>query len=438
MNKTGNEKKNTEGSFAEIRDPLQLWKTSRSIKNYLTSFLKWAGIAIVIGVVSGMVGALFQLSISFAAGLFSAYQWLIFLLPAAGPVIAGCYHLFRIDEETGTNLILNAIRGTEKVPFALAPCIFIGTVLTHLCGGSAGREGAALQLGGAIGTRIGKFFHLSRKEFSPAIMCGMSGVFAALFGTPLTASFFAMEVISVGIYYHAGFIPCLTSALIAYRISVFFGLTPVAFSLPTVPALSLTSVLQVAALSALCAALSILFCFSMHKSAHFLKKIISNEYLRAFIGGLAVVLLTLLVGNRDYNSTGMSVIIRAMNGEAFPAAFLIKILFTALTLGSGFKGGEIVPSFFVGATFGCVMGPLFGMDPGFAAAIGLISVFCGSVNCPIASIFMSYEMFGGEGLILFAGACGISYILSGYYGLYSSQKIVYSKLQAEYINVQVK
>ena len=153
-------------------------------------------------------------------------------------------------------------------------------------------------------------------------------------------------------------------------------------------------------------------------------------------GGCAVVAMTLVCGVSDYNGAGMEIITAAVEqGQARPEAFLVKILFTAVTLAAGFKGGEVVPSFFVGATFGCVMGPLLGVPAEFAAAIGLISVFCGATNCPTASIFLSVELMGDGGLLYFALACCVSYMLSGYNGLYSSQRILYSKLKARYINV---
>ena len=163
---------------------------------------------------------------------------------------------------------------------------------------------------------------------------------------------------------------------------------------------------------------------------------ISNPWVRVVAGGLAIIALTYLVGTRDYNGAGMEIITAAVEqGTAHPAAFLLKLLFTAITLAAGFKGGEVVPSFFVGATVGCVAAPLVGLPAGFGAALGLVSVFCGATNCPVASVFLSVELFGSEGLWYFALACGISYMLSGYSGLYSSQTILYSKLKARYINV---
>ena len=194
--------------------------------------------------------------------------------------------------------------------------------------------------------------------------------------------------------------------------------------------------LKTAVLAALCALVSVLFCKTIHLVEHQLQKWIPNEWVRAVAGGCIIVALTALCRTTDYNGAGMEVITAAVeHGIARPEAFLLKLLFTAVTLACGFKGGEVVPSFFVGATFGCVVGPLLGIPAGVAAAVGLISVFCGATNCPIASIFLAVELFGDGGLLYFAVACGISYMLSGYSGLYSSQTILYSKLKAEYINV---
>ena len=245
-----------------------------------------------------------------------------------------------------------------------------------------------------------------------------------------------MMVISIGVFYHAAFLPCLTASLTAYGVSQLLGVAPTRFTV-SAPGLELVTLLKVAALAALCALVSILFCQTIHFAEKQMARRLPNSYIRVVVGGLAIIALTLLCGTTDYNGAGMDIVTRAVEqGQAAPAAFLLKLLFTAVTLSAGFKGGEVVPSFFVGATFGCVVGPLLGLPPGFAAAVGLIAVFCGAVNCPVASTFLSVELFGAEGLLYFAMACGISYMLSGYSGLYSSQTILYSKLKAQYINVR--
>ena len=265
----------------------------------------------------------------------------------------------------------------------------------------------------------------------------MSAAFSAIFGTPLTAVIFSMEVISVGVMYYSAALPCVVSSMVAYALAVHFGVQPPHFDLFGVPGISIVPALQVVLLAALCGLVSILFCVLIHGAGKFYRKNIPQP-LRIIAAGLLILGFTLLfesmTGTRDYNGPGMEIISNALAGEARPEAFLLKILFTALTLGAGFKGGEIVPAFFTGATFGCVTGRLIGMSPSFGAGIGLISVFCGVTNCPIASMFLSLELFGPTGLLYFMLASAVSYLFSGYYGLYSEQKILYSKFAPEFIN----
>lgn len=406
---------------------------------YIITFAKWICIAFSIGVIGGVVGSLFHMAVNFATEFRVSHTWMIYMLPIGGLAIVFLYRLCKIDEETGTNLIISSIRNKIEVPILMAPLIFVSTFITHLVGGSAGREGAALQLGGSIGSKVGRIIRLDDKDMSLAIMCGMSAVFSALFGTPITAAFFAMEVISVGVIYYVGLVPCIGSALVAYKISLFMKLPPTKFNIDPMPSVSLKSVVQIAVLAALCALISMLFCITMKRSHDMFIFYIKNTYVRVIIGGISLIVLTLLVGSGDYNGAGGDIITRALEeGKARPLAFLLKIVFTAVTIGTGFKGGEIVPTFFIGSTFGCIIAPLLGLDPSFGAAVGLVATFCGVVNCPVASIFLSYELFGGGGILLFTLACGVSYMLSGYYGLYSSQKIVYSKLKPKYININAK
>lgn len=412
-------------------------KEAQTILQFVWTFFKWLIIAGVTGGIGGVVGSLFHLSVTWAAQLRGIYPWLLWLLPVGGLFIAGIYHMARMENEN-TNAIIDSIHFGDNVPLLLVPCIYLGTVVTHLFGGSAGREGAALQIGGSLGCYIGRLFRLDEKDMRLATLCGMSAVFAALFGTPLTATLFALEVISVGVIYYSALVPCIVASLVAYGISIAFGIAPTRFSIVVEPVYA-GMLLKVAVLAIACSVMSIVFCVTMHATEHFLAKKIPNGYLRIAVGGAAIVALTLLVGTGDYNGAGMDVIQRALErGSAAPAAFFWKLVFTAITIGSGFKGGEVVPTFFIGATLGCVLGPLLGIPASFAAAIGLVCVFCGAVNCPIASIVLSVELFGSTELIYFALACGIAYMLSGYSGLYSSQKIMYSKLKAEYINIHAK
>ena len=403
------------------------------IGQYAVTLLKWMVLGGVIGLVGGIIGSLFHIGVDTATQMRLAHPWVLYLMPVGGLAIVGLYRLTK-TEGKGTNDIIASVHFGEQVPGLLVPVIFVSTVITHLCGGSAGREGAALQIGGGIGYQAGRLLRLGEKDLPLATLCGMSGVFAALFGTPLTATVFALEVISVGVLYYAGLVPCLTAALTGYLVSVLMGVPPTRFTV-TVPGLEVRTMLLVMVLALLCAVVSILFCRGLHGVEHLLKRTLKNPYLRVAVGAALLIGLTLLT-NGDYNGAGMEVIGRAIAGQADPWAWVWKLLFTAITIGCGFKGGEVVPSFFVGAAFGCVAAGWLGLPAGFGAAMGLVSVFCGAVNCPLASIILSVELFGSGDLLYFAMACSISYLISGYCGLYSSQTILYSKLRAEFINVR--
>ena len=413
----------------------QLKERVAHIGQYAVTLLKWMVLGGVIGLVGGIIGSLFHIGVDTATQMRLAHPWVLYLMPVGGLAIVGLYRLTK-TEGKGTNDIIASVHFGEQVPGLLVPVIFVSTVITHLCGGSAGREGAALQIGGGIGYQAGRLLRLGEKDLPLATLCGMSGVFAALFGTPLTATVFALEVISVGVLYYAGLVPCLTAALTGYLVSVLMGVPPTRFTV-TVPGLEVRTMLLVMVLALLCAVVSILFCRGLHGVEHLLKRTLKNPYLRVAVGAAVLIGLTLLT-NGDYNGAGMEVIGRAIAGQADPWAWVWKLLFTAITIGCGFKGGEVVPSFFVGAAFGCVAAGWLGLPAGFGAAMGLVSVFCGAVNCPLASIILSVELFGSGDLLYFAMACSISYLISGYCGLYSSQTILYSKLRAEFINVRTK
>ncbi len=400
---------------------------------YFRTFYRWLFVAGFIGLVCGLVGSLFHIAVDWATSFRGGHKWLIYLLPVAGFLIAGMYRITGM-KGVGTNRIIDSIHDGDGISVWLVPVVFVATVATHLVGGSAGREGAALQIGGGLGNKIGRAMRLDDKDMRVVTLCGMSAVFAALFGTPLTATVFALEVISVGVLYYVALIPCLVSSIVAYAISLWFKLTPTRFVVTVEPLAALT-LLKVVVLAIACALVSIVFCVALHKTEELATGKIKHGCTRAVIGGIILIGLTLLVGSNDYNGTGEAVIASAINeGVAPDWAFFWKIVFTVITIACGFKGGEIVPTFFIGATLGCVLGPVLGLPAGFAAAIGLAAVFCGNVNCPVASIILSVELFGSGELIYFALACAISYMLSGYFSLYSSQKIIYSKTRAEYIN----
>lgn len=406
----------------------------RDPKEYIFSFVKWLFLSSILGGIGGLVGTAFHFALDWATEFRTGHSLIIWALPAAGLLIVWLYRVCHMEKNRGTNDIIDAFTEQKDVNPFLAPLIFVATALTHLFGGSAGREGAALQIGGTLGSVFGRILRLSKEDRGILIVSGMSAVFAALFGTPLTACLFSLEFISIGTMYDPGLLPCLTASFIASRIALAFGVAPTTFSLPYVLPVDVYNIVRVVVFAIAVALVSLLFCYTMHKTEHLLKKYIPNDYLRVLAGGIVIVLLTFLLGTHDYNGAGMDVILRALAGEVLPWAFLLKILFTAVTLGSGFKGGEIVPTFFIGATFGCLAAQMLGMDPGFGAALGMVGLFCCVTNSPVTSIVLSIEMFGSGNLLVFAIVCVIGFVLSGNSGLYASQHIIYSKTRPTVVN----
>lgn len=400
-------------------------------------FIKWVVVSTVIGIVVGLIGTAFSYAMQMVTDFRMDNPRVMIGLPFAGLIIVFLYHLARRDNDKGTDSVLSAIRSEEELSITMAPLIFISTILTHLFGGSAGREGAALQLGGSIGNGFGHLFRMKKSDVHVMIMCGMSACFSALFGTPLAAAVFSMEVVNVGIMYYSALVPCIFSALIAAGIAKVLGVSGESMVISQIPEFTAVTGSKTVLLAILCAMVSVLFCVVLHLAARKGRKWIPNHYLRIGAAGVIIIILTLLVRSTDYMGAGMQVIEHCVeSGEVRPEAFLLKILFTAITLGAGFKGGEIVPSFFVGATFGCLMGGLLGMPPSLCAAVGMIAVFCGVTNSPIASLLIALELFGMDAALYFLIGVGVSYMLSGYHSLYHTQRILYSKYRTEERDMQ--
>ena len=275
--------------------------------------------------------------------------------------------------------------------------------------------------------------HFNNHDCRTATVCGMAAFFSALFGTPLTATLFAMMVVDVGLMLTVAFVPGFLAALIAYSISLKAGVAPTRFVMEA-PPLDARTVVRTAVLAMCCAVVAVIFCQMLHFFEHEIPKLLPNPWVRAAAGGAAVVALSYLMGVGRYNGAGMDVIMDAVELEqALPWDFVCKMVLTVLTLSVGFKGGEVVPSFYIGATFGCVVGPLLGLPAGFSAAVGLVCVFCGATNTLVASIVLAAELFSGAGFELMALACGLSYMFSGYHSLYSSQGFRTSKLFSEFL-----
>lgn len=409
----------------------ELIKKAKHSALYVTAFIKWSFFSLIIGAVGGGVGAGFAHLITYVTDVRMNNEWLLYLLPFGGVVIALIYHLLKVEHK-GTNQVLEAVRSDKKVSFALAPAIISGAGITHLLGGSAGKEGAALQIGGSIAGVVGDIFRSDEKDRHILTVSGMAAVFAAVFGTPVGASVFAVEVASVGYVSLSALYPSFASALISYLIALKLGVHPESFSVDVIPSLSAGSLSKTALLAVVVALVSIVFCVAMKVSHKAFEKYIANPYIRALVGGVVIILLTLIVGTRDYNGGGMHIIEGIFHGEEVSrTAFLMKIIFTAITIGSGFRGGEIVPTLFIGATLGFSLSGFVGLPVGFCAAVCMIALFAGVTNCPIASVFLAIELFGAEGILYYALAIFVCFVLSGYFSLYTGQKIVFSKIKEE-------
>ena len=394
---------------------------------FLNNFYKWIVLGITMGVIGGLLGAGFHHALHFVTHVRQENNWLIFLLPVAGLVSVSIYRLTGLRSNRGTNEIIDAALDGHPLKPQIAPVIFSAATLTHLFGGSAGREGAALQLGGSTASLLGRLIKLPLEDRKVMIMCGMSAVFAGLFGTPLTAALFCMEFESVGTLFSPALLPCYLATFTASKLSALLGVHAEGLLLETVAAVTFGNVWRFAIFAVLLSTLGIVMCTFFHKAEHFAAHFLKNPWLRIALGGALITGMTLLAGDQRFNGAGMDMALAAVEGKADWYSFLLKMLFTAVTLAAGFKGGEIVPTFCIGATFGCVVGGLLGLDPGLCGALGLVGLFCCATNSPFASIVLSIEMFGGQNLHLFALICVICFVLSGSVGLYSSQIIQFSK-----------
>ncbi len=403
-------------------------KRIEPLKENIHYFLKWSVISGIIGVLVGVIGSIFGHGVILATKLWQGAHWTVFLMPFSGILIVWLYHLAHEQNNRGTDMVLESISANEEVTLATGPLIFLSTILSHAVSASAGREGAALQLGGSLGNLTGKLLRLNSRDKKIAIMCGMSACFAALFGTPLAAGAFSMEMVCIGMLHYAAMIPCLFASFIGAAIAQKLGLSPEHYDIGAFEPFNIQGAGLAILLGILCAVISVLFCALLHKSSSLYRKYFPNPYKRVLAGSVIYILLTLFFSDRLYNGGGLHLIERCFEGEAVPYyAFVMKMLFTAVALGAGFKGGEIVPTLCVGATVGYVAAGLLGFPAGLCAAMCMMGLFVGVTNCPISTVFMAFELFGFEAMPYFSLVIAVSFTLSGYGGLYHSQKFISNK-----------
>lgn len=412
-------------------------KMLRTWKSLFGALLKWMILSVVVGGAIGVIASVFSYAVAYATQFREEHVWVLFCMPLGGLLIMFLYKILGQEKNSGTNMVLAVVRSNNKdVPGRVAPLILVSTVVTHLVGGSSGREGAALQFGASVGDWFGQKIHLHESDKKILMLASMSAAFSALFGTPMAAAIFPMEVISVGIMYYAALVPCMFSAFVAQYVAVLFKVRVLEPPYPVedVPIFYSIDGLKFILLAVCFALAGTVFCILLHNSEHYFKKWIANPYLRIAAGGAAVILLRYIVGTDAYLGLGDEIIHGSFEEVAGIEMFLLKMIFTCLTLCSGFKGGEIVPSLFIGATLGSALSAVFHLPPDICAACGMVGVFCAVTNSPISSMLIAFELFGFAGMPFFCIVIAVSYLLSGYQSLYKEQKIMYSKTENKYID----
>ncbi|WP_341221513.1 voltage-gated chloride channel family protein [Polaribacter atrinae] len=391
----------------------------------LLFLLKWTFICLLIGVLTGSTSAVFLWSLEWATNYREANLWIVALLPIAGLIIGLSYHYYGESVVKGNNLLLEEYHTPKKViPFKMAPLVFLGTILTHLFGGSAGREGTAVQVGGAIADQFTKVFKLSDANRKIVLIAGISAGFASVFGTPLAGAIFALEVMVIGRIKFDAILPSFLAAIFAnYFCDVWQISHHTHYSISTVVALTPATVLWAVLAGIIFGLASLLFSKSTHFWGNTFKKLIKYPPLRPVIGGIILAITWYLIGTTKYMGLGVPTIVDAFNIDLNSYDFILKLLFTSFTLGAGFKGGEVTPLFFIGATLGNVLIWFIPLPMPLLAGMGFVAVFAGATNTPIACTIMGIELFGIESGIFIALACITSYLFSGYSGIYSAQII---------------
>lgn len=399
--------------------------------------IKWLFILTILAALVGSLVALFLWLLDQLTLVRWSQQWLLFFLPLAGILIFGIYHFWGKGSEAGNGLLIDGIHNSQtKVPARMAPLVLFTTLITHLFGGSAGREGTAVQMGGGFAALLSKWFKLKKEDHRLILMCGMAAGFAAVFGTPLAGAVFAVEVIVIGRIQYKEFLPCYFSSIVAHLVCLAWGIQHTRYSIGFAGNNLLLHFDSILVAKTLLAAVAFGLAAFLFAEAHLqvkkqLQKWIPIQWLIPVVGALMVIGLTYLLDNRDYlglgvlseKANGVSIVSAFKEGGATPFSWFWKLLFTAITLGSGFKGGEVTPLFFIGATLGNTLAWIMGAPTDVFAALGFIAVFAAATNTIFASTIMGCELFGTEFVLYFLIACFMARLASGYSSIYPTQRV---------------
>lgn len=392
---------------------------------------KWLAIAVAVALLVGTATAFFLFAMQWATDMRSTHRCLIALLPLAGFGVGWLYLRFGQTVEAGNNLLIDQIHDPQKiVPLRMVPLIFVGTVVSHLFGASVGREGTAVQMGGALADQVTRILKLPAADRRIILMAGISAGFGSVFGTPLAGAVFGLEVLAIGRMRYDALLPCMLAAIIADQVGVLWGVQHVHYVIPAVPAISLWGIGSVIVAGAAFGMTGRLFAQLTHALAAHMKRLIAYAPLRPLVGGAIVATAVWLFMADRYIGLGIPTIVEAFHQPVAPYDFAGKMAFTVLSLGSGFKGGEVTPLFYIGASLGNALAPILNLPVPLLAGLGFVAVFAGAANTPIASTLMAIELFGAEVGIYAMLACVVSYLFSGHTGIYRSQRIGQAKHRA--------
>ena len=400
-----------------------LYDNFKESSTIFKNFVKWFFLSILSGCFVGVFIAFFLKSLQIVTSIRQHNPFIIILLPFAGALVSYLYFKYGKDSSKGNNLIIERInKGEADIPFRMAPLVFLGTVVTHLFGGSAGREGTGVQIGASICSKLGKLLKLNKYDTTIIIISGVSSGFSVVFGTPIAGTVFGLEVSTVGKMRYEAIIPCLISSYIGNFIASLFKVQHTHYTMDIVSSSDYTIFYKVILCGILFGLISKLFSELTHHLKDFFTKVIPKPYFKSFIGGCIVILIVLLLKTQVYLGLSLDLLKDSFENNVIWYAFLIKLILTSITLATGFQGGEVTPLFVIGATFGNVLSLALNLPISFLAGLGMIGVFCGGTKTPLASFIMGLELFGAGNIKYIFIICVISYVFSGRSGIYTSQE----------------